>query len=61
MKKGQMNDMQLDFEFKAGNNKEYEIDGIQDSAVYVKESTIDQLPRLYYLVLWKGYPKEENI
>ena len=27
-KKGQMNDTQLNFEFKAGNNKEYEVDGI---------------------------------
>ena len=28
MKKGRVNDMQLDFKFKAGNNKEYEVDGI---------------------------------
>ena len=27
-KKKQVNDTQLDFKFKAGNNKEYEIDGI---------------------------------
>ena len=27
-KKGQVNDMQLDFKFKAGNNKEYEVDDI---------------------------------
>ena len=27
-KKGQVNDMQLDFKFKAGNGKEYEFDGI---------------------------------
>ena len=33
-KKGRVNDTQLDFEFEAGNNKEYKIDGIQDSAVY---------------------------
>ena len=53
--------MQLDFEFEAGNNKEYEINGIRDSVVYAKESAIEQLPELYYLVLWKGYPEEENI
>ena len=47
-KKGQVNDIQLDF--KAGNNKEYEVDGIQDSAVYAKKST-SQLSGLYYLVL----------
>ena len=59
-KKGQVNDTQLDFEFKAGNNKEYEVNGIWDSAVYAKESTIGQLPGLYYLVLWKGYLEEKN-
>ena len=58
-KKGQVNDTQLNFEFEAGNNKEYEIDGIWDSAVYAKESA-GQLLGLYYLVLWKGYPEEEN-
>ena len=57
--KGQVNDMQLDFEFEAGNGKEYKVDGIRDSVVYVREST-RQLPGLYYLVSWKGYPKEEN-
>ena len=55
-----MNDTQLDFEFEAGNNKEYEVDGIWDSAVYARESATGQLPGLYYLVLWKGYLKEEN-
>ena len=57
MKKRQVNDMQLKFE--AGNNKEYEVDGIWDSAVNARESA-KQLPGLYYLVLWKGYPEEEN-
>ena len=46
-----MNNTQLDLEFEAGNNKEYEVDGIQDSAVYAKESTTNQMPGLYYLVL----------
>ena len=59
MKKGRVNDMQLNFEFEAGNGVEYEVDGIWDSAVYAKESA-EQLPGLYYLVLWKGYPEEEN-
>ena len=53
-KKGRVNDMQLEFE--AGNNKEYEVDGIWYSAVYARKSA-EQLPRLYYLVLWKSYPK----
>ena len=58
-KKGQVNDMQLDFKFEAGDDKEYEVDGIRDSAVYARESA-GQLPGLYYLVSWKGYPEEEN-
>ena len=42
--------MQLNFEFEAGNNKEYEVESIWDSAVYARESA-RQLPGLYYLVL----------
>ena len=49
----------MQLEFEASNNKEYEIDGIQDSAVYARESA-RQLPELYYLVSWKGYSEEEN-
>ena len=49
----------MQLEFEAGNDKEYEVDGIRDSAVYARESA-GQLPGLYYLVLWKGYPEEEN-
>ena len=56
-KKGRVNDMQLEFE--AGDNKEYEVDGIGDSAVHANESA-GQLPGLYYLVLWKSYREEEN-
>ena len=59
-KKRQVNNTQLDFEFEAGNNKKYEIDGIWDSTVYAKKSATGQLPGLYYLVLWKGYPEKEN-
>ena len=50
----------MQLEFEAGNNKKYEVNGIWDSAVYAKESTTGQLPRLYYLISWKSYPKEEN-
>ena len=50
----------MQLEFEAGNDKKYKVDGIWDSVVYTKESTTDQLPGLYYLVSWKGYPKEEN-
>ena len=51
--------MQLKFE--AGNNEEYEVDGIWDSAIYTRELATKQLPRLYHLVSWKGYPEEKNI
>ena len=51
--------MQLDFKFEAGNEKESEVNGIWDSAIYAKKSA-SQLLGLYYLMLWKGYPAEEN-
>ena len=50
-KKKHMNDTQLDFEFKTGNNEKYKIYSIWDSTIYNKESTTGQLPGLYYLVL----------
>ena len=45
---------------EAGDSEEYEVEAIWDSAVYANESESGQLPSLYYLVAWKGYPKEEN-
>ena len=48
-------------EFKAGgNNKEYEVEDIRDSAVYTRESETGHLPGLYYLVSWKSYPKNKS-
>ena len=49
---------QLDFE--AGDDEEYKVEGIRDSAVYAMESEAGHLPGLYYLVNWKDYPKEES-
>ena len=57
-KKGQINEFSVP-EFEPGDDKEYEIEAIRDSAVYAKEAD-GHLPGLYYLVAWKGYPKEEN-
>ena len=37
-------------EFEAGNNEEYKVEGIWDSAVYAKESAAGHLPGLYYLI-----------
>ena len=48
-------------EFKAGgDNEKYELEGICDSAVYARESEAGHLPGLYYLVSWKGYPKDKS-
>ncbi len=46
-------------EFEVGDNKEYEVKAIIDSAVYSQQAN-DQMPGLYYVVSWKGYPEEEN-
>ncbi len=46
-----------EFEFEAGDNKEYEVETIIDSTVYDQQAK-DQMPGLYYLVSWKGYPEE---
>ena len=60
IKKGQINEFVEVLEFDKGDNKEYEVEAIRDNIVYAKE--IDgHLSKLYYLVVWKGYPEEENI
>ena len=58
--KGQVNDTQLDFEIEIGNNNKYKVDGIWNNAIYARELAIEQLPRLYYLVLLKGYSEDGN-
>ena len=47
-------------EFEAGDNKEYEVEIIINSTVYGQQANNNQMPGLYYLVLWKGYSEEEN-
>ena len=47
-------------EFEASNNKKYKVERIWDSTFYAKKSAACHLPGLYYLISWKGYPKEEN-
>ncbi len=42
-----------------GDGEEYEIEAIRDSEVYTRESE-SHLPGFYYLISWKGYPKEKN-
>ncbi len=63
MRRGQVNkalsELEKDLEFEAGGDKEYEVEAIIDNTVYSQQAN-NQMPGLYYLVLWKGYPKEEN-
>ena len=47
-------------EFELGENKEYKVEAIHDNIVYAKEMD-KHLSGLYYLILWKRYPEEENI
>ena len=42
------------------DSKEYKVEAISDSAVYTNKLESGHLPGIYYLVAWKGYPKEEN-
>ncbi len=44
-----------------GKSEKYEFEAIRDNKIYAKESDSGHhLPGLYYLVLWKSYPEEEN-
>ena len=46
----------------AGNkSKKYKVKAIWDSVVYTNKLKSGHLLDFYYLVLWKGYPEEENI
>ena len=47
-------------ELYAGDNKEYKVEAIKNSAVYAKEAE-GYLTGLYYLVSWKGYSEEKSI
>ncbi len=64
-RKGQVDNKALpeaekELEFEAGGDKEYEVEVIFDSTVYGQQANSNQMPGLYYLILWKGYPEEEN-
>ena len=59
-RKGWVEEEVRQMEFNAGNNEEYKVETIWDSAVYARELKSGHLPGLYYLVLCKGYPEEEN-
>ena len=57
-KKGRINKFPIS-EFEVSDNKEYEVKAIRDNVVYAKEAD-GYLPKLYYLVAYKGYLEEEN-
>ena len=61
-RKGRMNELfpEPEPEFDAGDNKEYEVEAIKDSAVYAKKAK-GHLSSLYYLVFWKSYSEKERI
>lgn len=42
-----------------GNSKEYKVEAIYNTMVYVKESK-DYLLGFYYLISWKSYFEKEN-
>ena len=45
-------------EFEAKSDKEYEVKAMIDSAMYGQQANNNQMLGLYYLVLWKNYPKK---
>ncbi len=61
-KKGRVDETTSRLEFEnEGNGEKYEVEAIRDYAIYAKESDSGHhLLGLYYLILWKGYPEEEN-
>ena len=60
-RKGQINELfpEPEPKFDAGDNKEYKVEAIIDSAIYAKEAE-GHLLSLYYLVFWKSYPEEKS-
>ena len=59
-RKGRVEDNVTQLEFKAGDNTEYKVEAIWDSAVYARELKAKHLPKLYDQISWKGYCEEEN-
>lgn len=55
-----MGQVKILIELDKYNSKEYKVEVICDSEIYVKESNSGHLLDFYYLVLWKVYHKEEN-
>lgn len=45
----------------AGEDKEYKVKTIKDSAVYTNAAMKNQLLELYYFISWISYSKDKNI
>lgn len=52
--------MDIEPELDLGKNKEYKVNTIKDSVVYVNVIARGQLTGLYYLVSWKDYLENES-
>lgn len=59
-KKKQIDKKVSELNFDANNSKKYIVNAFQDSAIYASKAK-SYLPRLYYLVAYKSYLKEENV
>ena len=60
IKKERVSEEVPELDFSDKDSKEFKVKAIWDSAVYANKLESGHLPGLYYLVAWKGYPKEEN-
>lgn len=59
-RKEQVDKIMSKLEFKnKGDSKEYKIKAICNNVVHISKLE-DHLSSLYYLVLWKSYPKKKN-
>ncbi len=56
-----MPEPEKELEFEVRDSIEYEVKTIIDSVVYGQQTNNhNEMPDLYYIVLWKGYLEEEN-
>lgn len=61
-KKGRIDETTSQLNLDKGvDGEKYKVERLCDSVVYVKKSECGHLLDLYYIVLWKSYPEEENI
>lgn len=51
---------QLQLKFEDDNSEKFEVEGIQNSAVYAQESEDGQPPGLYYFIHWKNTPNSKD-